>query len=530
MSTLRYLQCFQLGALIALLVSPYVALSLWGSEAHLIGFFPDDAFYYLKTARNVFVAGFATFDGVNPTNGFHPLYFLLVITLASLVPATWFLNAVFLLHVMIMWLAIFLLLVRAQALTAMGRIVIAAMLAFPAPFLFAWVSAGMEAPLVVLGTVLLLNAWLTAAQLDFKSYRANLWLGVAMTVFMLSRLDLILALIPFIAWLSVKQFLLAKSSASASLITLLSVFALPLVGGVAYIAFNVVTTGHVLPVSAAVKRAFVVPFSVSWAASTGNGNLAITALALAPIVISMLALFWGARDQNKLAVRQIVSAIVLAAISVVIYYTYLVTYASNFFRWYFAMPLAASAWVAVHWLSQREFKLHLTGRMSIVASIAAVLVVFASNALFVRFVASSSKSTSWHLMQIAQKLDEVTQPCDVAAVYDAGVIGYFSSRRVINLDGLANSYTYLDEYRRPGKLLEYLEKQGVSVYLLRDQHANNSGEVASGQYEFVQFAPDARLKLRRQDELFRYIIPGAFNVIAYRYNGGSNANCVSARG
>jgi len=102
----------QLGALIALLLSPYLVLSLWGSEAQLIGFFPDDAFYYLKTARNVFEFGFATFDGVNPTNGFHPLYFLLVTALAGMAPATWFLNAVFLLHVTMMGLSIFLLLSR----------------------------------------------------------------------------------------------------------------------------------------------------------------------------------------------------------------------------------------------------------------------------------------------------------------------------------------------------------------------------------------------------------------------------------
>ena len=131
-------------------------------------------------------------------------------------------------------------------------------------------------------------------------------------------------------------------------------------------------------------------------------------------------------------------------------------------------------------------------------------------------------------MQIAHKLNEVAQPCDIAAVYDAGVIGYFSNQRVINLDGLANSYTYLNKYLRPSKFLEYLEKEKVSVYLLRDQHVSNRSEVASGKYDLAQFIPDSRLKFRRQDELFRYAIPGAFTVIAYRYNNGSSATCAAS--
>jgi hypothetical protein len=523
----RGLRRFWLGALVALLLSPYVAVSLWGAKANLIGFFTDDSFYYLKTARNVFVAGFATFDGVNPTNGFHPLYFLLVTALAGLVPAPWFLNAVFLLHTATLWLAIFLLLSGAPTLTATGRMVSAALLAFPASFLFVWVSAGMEASLVVLATVLLFNAWLAAARLDFASCRANVWLSVAMTVFMLARLDLILVLLPFIAWFSAAQLRVYGNSARAALLNMVSAFALPLVCGTAYIVFEIVTTGHVVPVSGVVKQIYTVPFAASWHASTSNGKPALEVLAAAPMLISALALFWCGRNKNA-AARPEQNALLLAAVAVVIYYLYLATYATNFYRWYFAMPAGAGAWIALHWFAQQEFRPNMSGRMLKVAGVAAALVAFASNVLFVWFIASSV-SLSWHLLQIAQKLEQTTRPCDVAAVFDAGIVGYFSNRRVINLDGLANNYTYLNEYLLKGKLLEYLEEQGVSVYLLREQNAVNSREIASGQYEFVQFPADPRIKLRRQDELFRYIIPGDFTVIAYRYDSGNKTTCAATR-
>lgn len=35
---------------------------------------PDDAFYYLKIARNISATGVSSFDGVNPTNGYHPAW------------------------------------------------------------------------------------------------------------------------------------------------------------------------------------------------------------------------------------------------------------------------------------------------------------------------------------------------------------------------------------------------------------------------------------------------------------------------
>src|SRR6266436_4937086 len=43
----------------------------------------DDAYYYFTIARNVAQGAGSTFDGIAPTNGYHPLYML------SLVPVFW---------------------------------------------------------------------------------------------------------------------------------------------------------------------------------------------------------------------------------------------------------------------------------------------------------------------------------------------------------------------------------------------------------------------------------------------------------
>src|SRR5262245_20657161 len=45
-------------------------------DHRLVPFFNDDAFYYIQPASNIAAGNGPTFDGVNATNGYHPLYML----------------------------------------------------------------------------------------------------------------------------------------------------------------------------------------------------------------------------------------------------------------------------------------------------------------------------------------------------------------------------------------------------------------------------------------------------------------------
>ena len=42
--------------------------------------FTDDFYYYLTTAKNFISLGSTTFDKISPTNGFQPLWFLIITT------------------------------------------------------------------------------------------------------------------------------------------------------------------------------------------------------------------------------------------------------------------------------------------------------------------------------------------------------------------------------------------------------------------------------------------------------------------
>lgn len=58
-----------------LLLSLFIIISSSGYPSLVI---EDDFFFYLKTASNLWDYGFVTFDGVNPTNGIHPLLFFFI--------------------------------------------------------------------------------------------------------------------------------------------------------------------------------------------------------------------------------------------------------------------------------------------------------------------------------------------------------------------------------------------------------------------------------------------------------------------
>lgn len=68
--------------LLALLPHLYIALS--NPNTILDWYSSDDGFYYFQVARNLAAGHGFTFDGINPTNGFHPLWLFLITPLFSL--------------------------------------------------------------------------------------------------------------------------------------------------------------------------------------------------------------------------------------------------------------------------------------------------------------------------------------------------------------------------------------------------------------------------------------------------------------
>ncbi|HEY58279.1 MAG TPA: hypothetical protein G4O04_07085 [Anaerolineae bacterium] len=65
----------------ALILGVHSYLALTPANSFLDWFHFDDAFYYFKTAQNIVAGRGVTFDGTGSTNGFHPLWMLLLLPL-----------------------------------------------------------------------------------------------------------------------------------------------------------------------------------------------------------------------------------------------------------------------------------------------------------------------------------------------------------------------------------------------------------------------------------------------------------------
>lgn len=63
---------------------PHVYVSFSKPDTLLNWYLTDDAFYYFKTAQNITEGAGITFDGIAPTNGFHPLWMLVCVPVFAL--------------------------------------------------------------------------------------------------------------------------------------------------------------------------------------------------------------------------------------------------------------------------------------------------------------------------------------------------------------------------------------------------------------------------------------------------------------
>ncbi|MBA1330117.1 hypothetical protein QQ73_02655, partial [Candidatus Endoriftia persephone str. Guaymas] len=132
------------------MLSPFVLFALLAQAQQLVNFFPDDAFYYLQTADQLLLRGFPTFDGLNPTNGFHPLFFLLVTLTDLLTGKAALMQGLFLLNTLFIALSIILMMQFLARFPSMLRSLLLLLLMLPVYLLYFWMSAGMEASLVLL--------------------------------------------------------------------------------------------------------------------------------------------------------------------------------------------------------------------------------------------------------------------------------------------------------------------------------------------------------------------------------------------
>jgi len=216
-------------------------------------FMPDDMFYYLQPARNVACTGFSSFDGIHFTNGYQPLWFLILTPIFFIFPEggeapvriALFMQLVLSIMASV---RLFRTLARMTNPLAAGCAMVMWVVAFQRTML-----NGLETALLMFVYSLLLESYQRLTEHETMTPRRLLILGALAGAAFLARTDSL-----FLAAALGIQLIFTGATPRRfrfpSILPVILWYGIPLsliVGS--YLMCNLVATGHLMPVSGAAK-------------------------------------------------------------------------------------------------------------------------------------------------------------------------------------------------------------------------------------------------------------------------------------
>ncbi len=462
---------------------------------------PDDMFYFLKTAQNIASGQGMTFDGINPTNGFQPLWLYLLTPLFSVYsgePET-MTRLVLTLQVLLLagsgWLMIKEL--RKSLLPE-------AVLIFGLAFVFLVLapgSIGMESP-VLIGSLALLYVWsLRARVFESNKIIAPLVAGMLLGFVFLARLDhVFLAIVVFAA--GGVQFLISPNQRRELFFRYLYMTIGFLAVISPYLVYNHTHFGGIMPMSGKLKSSFP---HVSISPKT-LGKLGVVKSGIAFAALCYVIQYFRTR---KIIIadgrRYLRGSLVFLGAAVMIHYAHTLLYMQwGVFGWHFiAYNFLLCGLIAVAVDAWYERISSMLRTKLLWAAVAFVLIGGTAWTVLTSFNhdynAASYDAAVWARNN--------TKPETIFAQKDTGTFGYFSQRRTINLDGLVNNMDYQNALR-DGRLRNYFESHHVD-YLI--YHAFSTYPKIENEYDDFQLAYwswqykvfSDTISFSRQDEVFR---------------------------
>ena len=452
----------------------------------------DDAFYYFEIAKNQAAGKFSTFDGgITRTNGYHPVWLLLVTPFYWVFDLESALFGIKALEIMLITGGVCLLAVAVR-LAQLPWILLFAVL--PGLYVQQGMLVGMEAA----AGAFFLGATLLAGVLFAQDAQRWRWL-LAGVAFLLPwvRLEYVaIALFVTGALALVPAYRVGATSRRAYFsVAWLGAEGLPLLAAIAgilaYFLYNGVVFGGIVPVSAASKLAWSeswrVGDAVDWPAvairfveAAGRDALAVAELCGYALAVWGVARLRGWHNETIGFLALLVTVLALGVENLALKAQIAFFYDSRletYTYWYYVpgylvaiLMVPVRCYMAV-WILRRFVPDHWASfrRLAVFAVCAAgMALAFDAYGLTepFRFVAekrhSSHAEGMWALSREAAAFERMLPRDAVLGSWDAGAIGYFAHRPVVNLDGLANSYDYLQA--GPGTWALWLERGGVPEF------------------------------------------------------------------
>ena len=422
-------------------------------QEFVLRFIPDDGFYYLEIARRIGQGQGSTFDGITRTNGYHPLWTLMLVPLSHImtVSRAMGLRLSILLGAVLMAGAFCIL---ARLSEQLNRETKALAVAIPASMLMFSSIYGMESPLAVF-----LFAWmlweLQSLTLSPARWAQGFRLGFVSALLILSRLDTVVfvvclnAVVVLLWWRSRRQGNRIERLRGAPILLCFGIQALAVL---LFAAWNYIEFGHFITVSAALKAGRHDSPLFSWLYASWGGVPGIVSA-----ILGVLAL---------LAVREPLANPVLttAASGTALYLLAIVVQGrGEVYHWYFTIPIFSSGLFVPPLIKMMTERLRRFKSLYVPLIAAAIL-------LFIASVGRRLYHPEYGQKQIAYQMATWTAsnspPTAVFALTDCGLMAFFSERPCVNTDGLTCSFEF-QESIRDRRVPEFLTAAGVNAIVTR---------------------------------------------------------------
>ncbi|MEK6644920.1 MAG: hypothetical protein AABZ08_13540 [Planctomycetota bacterium] len=469
----------------------------------------DDVHYYAKIAENLAAGHPFTFDRINPTNGFHPLWLLCstAIFIIQRDPES-YIRLYFVCQYLLFLgcvACVFFILLR----TTGGRRLLSATLAAYFgldDFFYKTIINGLETPLFVLLCLVILLIIASATPDMLLRKRRPMWMGLLMSALILSRLDGggLHAIGFCVAWLMVcrkqigRTHILHAALAAATPVVL-------------FLIMSALYNGSPTPVSGAIKRATERPSSSPWYfAMLDFPNLynwrTYYPIRFAEVLpIHELTSEWGVNIPSYYVPRPglllfgaVVSGIVgvvflmlrqlsrrdepegltaltwfmITSVGLLVFNK--ATYRFGIIPYWYPVTFSVAQLLMVGYVLSKLRWVKGGTAISVASMVFLVPFFYEFNLVHrdrEKFLASRTGSIHWY--DAAKWISTHTASEDVIASFNAGTIGFYSERRVINLDGLVNSHAFrlnvfnlkfkdVDRYKT--RLIHYLKENNVSYF------------------------------------------------------------------
>jgi len=426
---------------------------IWGWEPAYLAMTVDDSFYYTSTALNIGEGHGPTFDRINPTNGYHPLWLAVLVPLTRVTGrhAPLMMRTVLSLQVVLLFAGA--LLVTGPKVGGGRGLLGVAALALCNFYVLKITVNGQEAALQYLLLCSATAYWwrLLGQERQIRATEMGM-LGALLGLLMLSRLEagVVGVTILGLSWVR------GASSGSAWRVPRKAV----LVGAGAFIlavapyfVWNLCAFGHLTPVSGAIK-----------AADPGNAPMwARTSVAILGAALLAAMAFVVVRSPGDAVCRSRLVRLAPLIVYVCVQTVHMVSMQGRVIPalWYLVPHLLLFGllleWVWQIW--QRSLWRQIV-TVSAIASFALLSLATWAIRLNPETYApemAARRAGRWLARNAAQEA--------IVAGWDCGIVAAHSDRRVVNLDGLINSWEYKEQYLDRGRAAEYAERVCKADYI-----------------------------------------------------------------